>query len=77
MISSNARRPLVAGAFANNLTRHFLRLPTMCKWKMAENQVQKNTLSLDGRVKLINYPKKNPSESPKSSGVDERRCMQF
>ena len=49
----------------------------MCKWKMAENQVQKNTLSLDGRVKLINYPKKNPSESPKSSGVDERRCMQF
>ena len=49
----------------------------MCQRKMAEKQVQKNTLSLDGRVKLINYPKKNPSESPKSSGVDERMCTQF
>ena len=33
----------------------------MWKQKMAEKQVQKNTLSLGDRVKLINYVKKNPS----------------
>ena len=60
MISSNVRRPLVAGAFANNLTSHFLRLPTTCKREMAEKQVQKNMLPLGDRVKLIDYAKKNP-----------------
>ena len=65
-VSSNVRRPRVAGAFANNLTSHFLRLPTTCKLEMAENQVQKNMLSLGDRVKLINYAKQNP-------GVGTRR----
>ena len=52
---------LVAGAFANNLTSRFLRLPTTCKREMAEKQVQKNTLSLGDRVKLINYVKRIPA----------------
>ena len=33
----------------------------MCIQIMAEKQVQKNTLSLDDRVKLIDYAKKNPA----------------
>ena len=53
VLSSNIRRPLAAGAFANNLTSHFLRLPAMCKREMAEKQVQKNRLPLGDRVKPI------------------------
>ena len=65
VISSNVRRPLVAGAFANNLTSHFLRLPTTCIRVMVEN-----TLSLGDRVKLIDYAKKNP-------GVGTRRIAEI
>ena len=31
----------------------------MCKWEMAEKQVQKNMLSLGDRVKLIDCMKKS------------------
>ena len=53
----------------------------MCKRKMAEKKVRKNTLSLGDRVKLIDYMKKNPAleveKSPKSLSVAERRYRQF
>ena len=68
VISSDIRRPLVAGTFANSLTSHFLRLPTTCKQEMAEKQVQKNT-SLGDRVKLIDYAK--------NAGVGTRRITEI